>query len=64
MSKCHWLYIYKYFLFKVQETPRDVETMASRKNVNIEFTKETLETMLDGLGKIRDQLSSVAARQS
>ncbi|XP_062509816.1 COMM domain-containing protein 9-like [Corticium candelabrum] len=49
---------------QVQETPRDVETMASRKNVNIEFTKETLETMLDGLGKIRDQLSSVAARQS
>lgn len=47
-----------------QETPTDVETMPGTKNINIEFTKETLETMLDGLGKIRDQLSSVAARQS
>ena len=28
--------------------------------INVEFSKETLDTMLDGLGKIRDQLSSVA----
>ena len=28
--------------------------------VNVELSKETLDTMLDGLGKIRDQLSSVA----
>ncbi len=32
------------------------------KNVNVELTKETLDTMLDGLGKIRDQLNSVVAR--
>ena len=30
------------------------------RTINVEFSKETLDTMLDGLGKIRDQLSSVA----
>ena len=34
------------------------------QSVNVEFSKETLETMLDGLGKIRDQLSSVAKMSS
>ena len=28
--------------------------------VNVELSKETLDTMLDGLGKIRDQLSAVS----
>ena len=30
--------------------------------INVQFSKEALETILDGLGKIRDQLSSVACR--
>jgi len=34
--------------------------MAGLRSINVEFSRETLETMLDGLGKIRDQLSSVA----
>lgn len=32
----------------------------SLRSINVEFSRETLDTMLDGLGKIRDQLSSVA----
>jgi len=30
--------------------------------VNVELSQQTLDTMLDGLGRIRDQLSSVAAK--
>ena len=35
---------------------------ADISNINVELSKETLDTMLDGLSKIRDQLSSVAKR--
>lgn len=45
---------------QVQETPTHRDQIPGVKAVNVEFSKETLETMLDGLGKIRDQLSSVA----
>lgn len=34
--------------------------MPAVRRLNVELTKEKLDTMLDGLGKIRDQLSSVA----
>ena len=34
------------------------------KCLNVELSKKTLDTMLDGLGKIRDQLSSVAQSTS
>ncbi|XP_045174842.2 COMM domain-containing protein 9-like isoform X2 [Mercenaria mercenaria] len=47
---------------KVQENPSRVDTVADVSNVNVELSKETLDTMLDGLSKIRDQLSSVANR--
>ena len=30
--------------------------------VTVELSKETLDTMLDGLGRIRDQLSAVASK--
>uniref|UniRef100_V9L7C9 COMM domain-containing protein 9-like protein n=1 Tax=Callorhinchus milii TaxID=7868 RepID=V9L7C9_CALMI len=30
--------------------------------VSVELSKETLDTMLDGLGRIRDQLSAVASK--
>lgn len=40
---------------QVTETPQ-------AETVNVELSKETLDTMLDGLGKIRDQLASVANR--
>ncbi|XP_025084935.1 COMM domain-containing protein 9-like isoform X3 [Pomacea canaliculata] len=32
------------------------------QSVNVELSKETLDTMLDGLSKIREQLASVARR--
>ncbi|WAR03006.1 COMD9-like protein [Mya arenaria] len=49
---------------KVQENPLRVDQVADVSTVNVELSKETLDTMLDGLSKIRDQLSSVANRYS
>ena len=46
--------------FQVQECATEVDQMPPVSTVNVELSKETLDTMLDGLGKIRDQLSSVA----
>lgn len=49
---------------KVQDQATNTEHMPGTTNVNFELTKQTLDTMLDGLGKIRDQLSSVAKATS
>ena len=49
-----------FFSFQVQETATEQNSMPAVKRVNVELTKEKLDTMLDGLGKIRDQLSSVS----
>ena len=63
----HDLLLFLFFSFsfsfsspQVQDVPTHTQQMVSVRNINVEFSKETLETMLDGLGKIRDQLSSVA----
>ncbi|XP_006821404.1 COMM domain-containing protein 9-like [Saccoglossus kowalevskii] len=47
---------------KVQETAKRVDTVPDVSSLSVELSKETLDTMLDGLSKIRDQLSSVAKR--
>ncbi|XP_067655740.1 COMM domain-containing protein 9-like [Haliotis asinina] len=47
---------------QVQDTATDVGIVPDVSSVNVELSKETLDTMLDGLSKIRDQLSSVASR--
>jgi len=47
---------------QVQENPRRSDEVAGVSSVSVELSKETLDTMLDGLSKIRDQLSSVANR--
>ncbi|KAH9504973.1 COMM domain-containing protein 9, partial [Bulinus truncatus] len=47
---------------EIQEQPGSIHQTAGTENVNVELSKETLDTMLDGLGKIRDQLASVANR--
>lgn len=47
---------------KVQENPTHSSVVPDISSVNVELSKETLDTMLDGLSKIRDQLSSVADR--
>ncbi|KAL4225753.1 COMM domain-containing protein 9 [Mactra antiquata] len=46
----------------VQDNPARVDTVPDMSSINVELSKETLDTMLDGLSKIRDQLSSVANR--
>ena len=45
---------------QIQEIQAHKDVMPGSQHVNFELTKEALETMLDGLGKIRDQLSSIA----
>ncbi|KAM4846684.1 COMM domain-containing protein 9 [Thomomys bottae] len=45
---------------KIQEDPSLREDKPSISAVTMELSKETLDTMLDGLGRIRDQLSAVA----
>ena len=45
---------------KVEDAATSTQEIPRTKAITVEFTKETLDTMLDGLGKIRDQLSSVA----
>ncbi|XP_028395768.1 COMM domain-containing protein 9-like [Dendronephthya gigantea] len=49
---------------KIQENPCDENRLPELKSLNVELSKKTLDTMLDGLGKIRDQLSSVAQSSS
>ncbi|XP_004607964.2 COMM domain-containing protein 9 [Sorex araneus] len=45
---------------KIQEDPVLCGDRPSVTAVTMELSKETLDTMLDGLGRIRDQLSAVA----
>ncbi|KAE8606328.1 hypothetical protein XENTR_v10010676 [Xenopus tropicalis] len=45
---------------KIQENAELCGSEQSVSTVTMELSKETLDTMLDGLGRIRDQLSAVA----
>ncbi|KAK7098654.1 COMM domain-containing protein 9-like [Littorina saxatilis] len=47
---------------QVESGSEQGEATRGQQTVNVELSKETLDTMLDGLSKIRDQLSSVATR--
>ncbi|XP_008047084.1 COMM domain-containing protein 9-like isoform X3 [Carlito syrichta] len=49
-------------LMKIQEDPSPCGDKPSTSAVTMELSKETLDTMLDGLGRIRDQLSAVASK--
>ncbi len=44
---------------KVQDTPTHVGVVPDVKDVQFELSKEALQTMLDGLNKIRDQLGAI-----
>ncbi|KAG9280731.1 COMM domain-containing protein 9 [Astyanax mexicanus] len=46
---------------KIQDSPC-MSGSACDSSVTVELSKETLDTMLDGLGRIRDQLSAVAGK--
>ena len=45
---------------KVQDQPSSTERVPCTRHVEFELSKEALQTMLDGLGRIRDQLGAVA----
>ncbi|RXM93993.1 COMM domain-containing protein 9 [Acipenser ruthenus] len=47
---------------KVQDDPCLCGPRPGVSTVTVKLSKETLETMLDGLGRIRDQLSAVASK--
>ncbi|KAK2878797.1 hypothetical protein Q8A67_019588 [Cirrhinus molitorella] len=46
---------------KLQDTPC-ISSGPSESTVTMELSKETLDTMIDGLGRIRDQLSAVTRK--
>ena len=48
----------------MQDNATSIENVPAVTSMNVELGKETLDTMLDGLGKIRDQLNSVANKWS
>ena len=48
------------FPFQDQEDPSLCGDKPFISAVTMELSKETLDTMLDGLGRIRDQLSAMA----
>lgn len=43
----------------IAEEQRQADVMSKTRKINIELTKESLDTMLEGLGRIRDQLSAM-----
>ncbi|KAF0874934.1 COMD9 protein, partial [Crocuta crocuta] len=47
---------------KIREDPSLCGDKPAVSAVTVELSKETLDTMLDGLGRIRDQLSAVASK--
>ena len=47
---------------KVEDHPASTAEVAPTRELTFEVNKDTLDTMLDGLGKIADQLASVAAQ--
>ncbi|KAL6063451.1 sodium ion transport [Balamuthia mandrillaris] len=49
---------------KVEATPTVVGETPSLQNVTFELDSATLETMLEGLGKIRDQLETISSGTS
>jgi COMM domain containing 9 len=43
----------------IETTPSTTIEMPQVEAVHVEMSREALETMIDGLGKIRDQLSAM-----
>ena len=51
-----------YISLQVHRSSESATYLHMPTTVSVEFSKETLHTMLDGLWKIRDQLASVATK--
>jgi hypothetical protein len=49
----------RFYFRQVQDIPTQVGVVPDVKNVQFELSKEALQTMLDGLNKIRDQLGAI-----
>ena len=43
----------------VENTTENTNVLPSTQTVQFELSREALETMIDGLGKIRDQLKNM-----
>lgn len=43
----------------IADIPMHVNQLPMQKKIHVELNKESLDTMLEGLGKIRDQLSAM-----
>lgn len=48
---------------KIEDVATDSNQIAPMRAVNFEVSKETISTMLDGMGKILEQLNSVAEQK-
>lgn len=48
---------------QIQENETTVNEQPSVSSITVELTRPTLDTLLDGMRRIRDQLSSVAGRK-
>nr|CAD7414217.1 unnamed protein product [Timema poppensis] len=48
---------------KIQNISSDVKDLPEISTVTLELQHSTLNTLLDGLGRIRDQLTSVAIKK-
>ncbi|XP_069686265.1 COMM domain-containing protein 9-like [Periplaneta americana] len=48
---------------KIQENEGLANEQPAVSTVTVELSRPTLDTLLDGMGRIRDQLSSVAGRK-
>jgi hypothetical protein len=44
---------------QVEDLPISTSEMPNKQLIQFELTREAVETMIDGLGKIRDQLASM-----
>jgi hypothetical protein len=44
---------------KVQDVPQSVDQMAPTRTVTFEASKDTISTILDGMGKILEQMESL-----
>jgi hypothetical protein len=45
--------------FQIEDQPTTSASLPETRRVDFELSREALSTMLDGLGKIRDQLSAM-----
>lgn len=43
----------------IENIPTNTHELPSRDKINFEVNRESLETMIDGLSKIRDQLQGM-----